>query len=132
MHFFESESANFHHQDEVLCRWCQYKHFKTHWAPQIMHQNLGVILQQLSYSKISFIVLVPDCSWPARRSPPRCPILGWWSEICWTYLNPWSCNWGSGWPTFVGRAVTSNNKRHGFKYSHQLLFVVNSFEKIHW
>ena len=26
-----------------------------------MHQNLAIILQQLCYNKISFIVLIPEC-----------------------------------------------------------------------
>ena len=39
-----------------------------------MHQNLAVILRQLCYSKISFIVLVPDVhsgSVPADEDPER-------------------------------------------------------------
>ena len=47
------------------CRWLQ---------TQIMHQNLAVILRQLCYSKISFIVLVPDVhsgSVPADEDPER-------------------------------------------------------------
>ena len=33
---------------------------QTHFVPQNMHQNLVVILRQLYYGKISFVVLVPD------------------------------------------------------------------------
>ena len=33
---------------------------QTHLVRKIIHQNLAVILWQLNYSKISFIVLVPE------------------------------------------------------------------------
>ena len=33
---------------------------QTHLVSKIMHQNLAVILRQLNFSKISFIVLVPE------------------------------------------------------------------------
>ena len=39
------------------------KHFWTQLAPQIMHQNLAIILWQFCYGKISFLVFVPGM-WP--------------------------------------------------------------------
>ena len=44
--------------DLVLKSKCKYVNVKIHWAPQIKHQNLAVILWQLYYGKISFIVMV--------------------------------------------------------------------------
>ena len=38
----------------------KYVHLKTHWALQVMHQNLA---WQLYYGKISFAVLVPSLLW---------------------------------------------------------------------
>ena len=39
------------------------KYFWTQLAPQIMHQNLAIILWQFCYGKISFLVFVPGM-WP--------------------------------------------------------------------
>ena len=43
------------------------KYFWNQLAPQIMHQNLAVMLRQFCYSKISFIVFVPG---PIPSAPP--------------------------------------------------------------
>ena len=50
-----------HHLDEsvqTLSSRYKYAHLKTDWAPQIMHRNIAIILWQLYYSKISFVVLM--------------------------------------------------------------------------
>ena len=47
------------------------KYFWTQLVPQIMHQNLAILLWQFCYGKISFIVLVPGSSW-RRRRPTTC------------------------------------------------------------
>ena len=55
------ESEDLHHQDAnnlVLTIRYKYIRFKTHRAPQSMHQNLAVILQRLYCGKICAIALV--------------------------------------------------------------------------
>ena len=50
-----------HHLDEsvqTLSSRYKYAHLKTDWAPQIMHRNIAIILWQLYYSKITFVVLM--------------------------------------------------------------------------
>ena len=44
--------------DLVLRTRFKYVHLKSSRAPQITHQNLAIILRQLYYGKISFIVLI--------------------------------------------------------------------------
>ena len=59
----EREGSNFastylNHLDENvldLSSQCKYALLKTHYAPQIVHQNLAVFLWQLYSSKISFM-----------------------------------------------------------------------------
>ena len=75
----EFASANLHHLDEnalVLSSRYKYVHLKTHWAPEIIHQNLAIILRQLYRSKISFKVLIPGRQWWAFQSIFWSPMLG--------------------------------------------------------
>ena len=63
MHYFTDKmSLNLqilHHQYSIdLSSKCKYVHLKIHWAPQIMHQNIAIILQLLNYTKIRIAVLV--------------------------------------------------------------------------
>lgn len=54
----EFASTYLNHLDENvldLSSQCKYALLKTHYAPQIVHQNLAVFLWQLYSSKISFM-----------------------------------------------------------------------------
>ena len=96
----------FHHQGEkvidLVYSWCKYACLITYWEPQMMPQNIAVILRQLCYGKISFVAV----SVPGRRCRQSwgCPLWTWPSWRRWGLRCRWpfrssdqSCQSPSSW-----------------------------------